>query len=92
MTLIVTIYYLVAEYAAPAIYNYWAVLALDILLVIMWLSSFALLASRVAAIYALGTYYNYYTGNYYAGSTLTGIAGGWAACLAAAAALGGVEL
>ncbi len=33
-------YHIVAEFSAPAIYNYWAVVALDIFLVIMWLASF----------------------------------------------------
>lgn len=32
----------------PIIYNYWAILGLDILGVIFWLVSFALLASEVA--------------------------------------------
>ena len=90
MTLIVTIYHLVAEFSSPQIYNYWAVLGLDILLVIMWLSSFALLASQVATIYSYAgsVYYDYY-GYSYGG---LGAASAWAGCLAAASALGGVEL
>ncbi|OIW23986.1 hypothetical protein CONLIGDRAFT_120551 [Coniochaeta ligniaria NRRL 30616] len=92
MTMIVTIYYIVAETASPAIYNYWAVLSLDIFLVIMWLASFALLASEVAAIYSYtsSTYYDYYTGSYYTSGGLGG-ATAWAACLAAASGLGGLE-
>ncbi|KAB5578654.1 hypothetical protein GE09DRAFT_1214813 [Coniochaeta sp. 2T2.1] len=88
MTLIVTIYHLVAEFSAPAVYNYWAVLALDILLVIMWLASFALLASEVAAIYSYAGSAVYYYGYSYGG---LGAASAWAGCLAAASALGGVE-
>lgn len=93
MTLIVTVYYIVAEFSAPAIYNYWAVLSLDIFLVIMWLASFALLASEVAAIYSYtsSTYYDYYSGSYYTSSGLGG-ATAWAACLAAASGLGGLQL
>ena len=58
----------------------------------MWLSSFALLASQVAAIYAPATYYDYYSGTYYSSSGLAGTAAAWAACLAAAAGLGGLQL
>lgn len=85
-TLITSIYHLVAEYGAPSIYNYWAVLSLDIFMVIMWLSSFALLASQVAALFS----YSYYSSGYY-----YGLGKGdkiVVSCLAAASALGGVEL
>ncbi|KAK0733584.1 hypothetical protein B0T26DRAFT_27676 [Lasiosphaeria miniovina] len=47
MNLITGVYFLVTHYFYPNIYNYWAILGLDILLIIMWLSSFALLASEV---------------------------------------------
>jgi hypothetical protein len=90
MTMIATIYYLVAEFSSPASYNYWAVLALDIFLVIMWLASFALLASDVAVIYAYAADASYYYG--YKRSEITDIGTAWAACLAACSALGGVEL
>lgn len=76
--MIITIYYIVAEFSAPAIYNYWAVLGCDIFLVVMWLASFALLASEV------GTLMAYYS--------LDGVTNTWASILAAAAGLGGVEL
>ncbi|KAL1853681.1 hypothetical protein VTK73DRAFT_8879 [Phialemonium thermophilum] len=82
-TLIVSIYHLVAEFGSPKLYNYWAVLALDIFLVVMWIASFALLASQVASIFSYIDSYD----DYYGYSTdKTG-----AACLAAASALGGVE-
>ncbi|KAM7222914.1 hypothetical protein V8F06_001812 [Rhypophila decipiens] len=79
-TLITSIYHLVAEYGAPSIYNYWAVLGLDIFMVIMWLSSFALLASRVAPSMA-------YIGSsfYYSDYKIV------VSCLAAAAALGAIQ-
>ncbi|KAK3945373.1 hypothetical protein QBC46DRAFT_372062 [Diplogelasinospora grovesii] len=88
MTLITSIYHLVAEYGAPSIYNYWAVLGLDILLVVMWLCSFALLASQVAGFFALGSGYCTYYACYYGLSDSDYIV---ASCLAAAAGLGGVE-
>lgn len=91
--MIITIYYLVAEFSAPAIYNYWAVLALDIFLVIMWLASFALLASEVGTFLSItsSTYYDYYSDSYYTTGLTTGVKT-WAAILAAAAGLGALEL
>ncbi|PSR87419.1 hypothetical protein BD289DRAFT_432355 [Coniella lustricola] len=50
-TMIIGIYYIVVEIGGPQAwkgYNYWAVLVLDILSVIFWLVSFALMAARVA--------------------------------------------
>ncbi|KAM7209359.1 hypothetical protein V8F20_000409 [Naviculisporaceae sp. PSN 640] len=86
-TLITSIYHLVAEYGAPSIYNYWAVLGLDIFMVVMWLSSFALLASQVAAWFSY-SYYDSWTGYVYGLSRSGEIV---VSCLAAASALGGVE-
>lgn len=86
-TLITSVYHLVAEYGAPSIYNYWAVLGLDIFMVIMWLSSFALLASQVAAFFAYSSYDYYY--GYVGLGTGDRIV---VSCLAAASALGGLEL
>jgi len=62
-SMIIVVYNLVASIAAPALYNYWAVLGLDIFAVFFWLISFAILASEVAA-YQIITYsdacaYNY---------------------------------
>jgi hypothetical protein len=85
-SLIVGIYLLVAEFGAPNVYNYWAILGLDIFLVIFWLCSFALLASEVAYIFAYGYSYRYSTS--YAYDAILA----WASCLAAAAGLGGVQL
>lgn len=88
MTLITSIYHLVAEYSAIALYNSWAVLSLDILLVIMWLSSFALLASEVAALFAYSTH-DYWYGYSYG---LSGYGYIVVACLAAASAVGAIQL
>jgi len=46
-TIITVVYILVAFFFLPIAYNYWAVLGLDIMGVIFWLTSFALLASEV---------------------------------------------
>lgn len=56
---------IVAETCAPVIYNYWAVLGLDIFALVFWLASFSYLASQVAGLrlvsydYTCG-YYSYY--------------------------------
>jgi hypothetical protein len=55
----VLIWELVAMTASPRAYNYWAVLAFEIFLVIFWLISFADIASLAAAIGG-GTTYTYY--------------------------------
>ncbi len=86
MTMITSIYHIVAEFGAPKIYNYWAVLSLDILMVIMWLSSFALLASAVAVWASLTS--GYYVGYYYYTSTYSKA---WVGALAGAAAIGAIE-
>ncbi|GAP85341.1 putative integral membrane protein [Rosellinia necatrix] len=83
VTLLTSIYLLVAHFGPPAAYNYWAILGLDIFHVIFWLISFALLASQAALLLDIGDYYDFY----YYGSAYT-ILG---AIVAAAAGLGGVE-
>jgi hypothetical protein len=84
-TLITSIYHLVCHYNQPKGYNYWAVLALDIFLVVMWLASFALLASEVSILFLyFGYSYGYYS---YYDDTAASVP----ACLAAAAGLGGVQ-
>ncbi|KAI6082851.1 hypothetical protein F4821DRAFT_246132 [Hypoxylon rubiginosum] len=93
VTLITSIYCLVAHYGPPKAYNYWAILALDIFLVIFWLISFAILAAQVASAFAYydevrdyyGEYYDDYLDEYDTAVTVYG------SCLAAAAGLGGVE-
>jgi hypothetical protein len=47
MTLVASIYHLVVEFGAPAGYNYWAILGLDIFFVVLWLIAFAILAAQV---------------------------------------------
>ncbi|KZL75177.1 integral membrane protein [Colletotrichum tofieldiae] len=87
-TMIVTIWLIVAEFGIPKVYNYWAVLALDIFLVIFWLCSFALLASNVAYLFdsSVCDYYGYCYS-----STPTGLYLVFTACMAAAAGIGGLE-
>lgn len=93
MTLISSIYLLVAKYGATYIYNYWAILGLDIFFIVMWLSAFALQASRVAPYFAYvatttvsSSYYYGYSESY------TTYEVSWLGAQAAAAALGGIEL
>ncbi|KAK4237050.1 hypothetical protein C8A03DRAFT_35045 [Achaetomium macrosporum] len=80
MTIVSSIYHLVAHFAAPVIYNYWAILGLDIFFVIMWLCSFALQAARVAYFY-----------DYVRGYRLPDGDKAWLGTQAGAAALGAVE-
>ncbi|KAI1198509.1 hypothetical protein F5X97DRAFT_299349 [Nemania serpens] len=80
ITLISSIYILVAHFGPPRAYNYWAILGLDIFHVVFWLISFALLASQAALLFAYSGYYGYYYGFAVFGSVA-----------AAAAGLGGVQ-
>ncbi|RFU32237.1 hypothetical protein B7463_g4113, partial [Scytalidium lignicola] len=47
-TMIITAYVLIANIWVPILYNYWAILGLDIFAVVFWIISFSLLASEVA--------------------------------------------
>jgi hypothetical protein len=49
-TIIIAVYVIVASTAAPAAYNYWAIIALDSLMVLFWIVSFAYLAYEVASV------------------------------------------
>ncbi|ORY70205.1 uncharacterized protein BCR38DRAFT_319823, partial [Pseudomassariella vexata] len=88
-TLISCIYHLVAEFGSPNLYNYWAVMALDIFLLIFWLISFALLASQIAPVFDSYTSCDAY--DYCYSYSLTDAELIYAACLAGAAGLGGLE-
>jgi hypothetical protein len=55
---IIAIYVIVASTGAPVMYNYWAILGLDIFAIVFWIISFSLLASEVAA-YKIVTYTSY---------------------------------
>ncbi|KAL0935099.1 uncharacterized protein CTRU02_209690 [Colletotrichum truncatum] len=79
-TLFVTVWLIVSEYSMPKAYNYWAVLGLEIFLVVFWLCAFALLASEAAYIFARCTYYSCYDW----ATTLS-------ACMSAAAGVGGLQ-
>ncbi|KAL2134961.1 hypothetical protein VTI74DRAFT_10282 [Chaetomium olivicolor] len=96
MCLVSSTYLVVAHISLPKIYNYWAVLGLDIFFVIMWLCSFALQAARVAPMYevvngASSYTYNYRTGKY-SKVSLTNTENAWLGTQAGSAALGGVQL
>ncbi|KAI0532766.1 hypothetical protein GGR58DRAFT_507098 [Xylaria digitata] len=78
VTLLSSIYVLIAHFGPPAAYNYWAILGLDIFLVLFWLIAFALLASQAAIILAVG-------GGIYIDFTIIG------STAAAAAGLGAVN-
>ena len=59
--MITSIYCLVARFGPPNAYNYWAILGLDIFLLLFWLISFAVLAAQVAASWPnYGEYLGYY--------------------------------
>lgn len=94
--LIVTIYYIVAWFGPKSIYNYWAVLSLDVFLLVFWLISFALLASDAALLFAYINDYSEecddYTGYCYTVSDYNSAYTTYAACMAGAAGIGGLEL
>jgi hypothetical protein len=48
ISIIITIYTIVAMTGNLVIYNYWAILGLDILLIVFWIISFSLVAARIA--------------------------------------------
>lgn len=81
--MVVTIYLLVVQYNAPASYNYWAVLALDIFLLIFWLIAFALLATET---YLVSEF------DYYCNAGLCSFTDLGQGVVAAAAGIGGVQL
>lgn len=106
--MIIVVYYLVSTLAVPAMYNYWAVLGLDIFACVFWIISFSLLASEVAA-YNIVTYNSdscdgdgvYYDGVcYYKKRSLNFLSKRYATTnvytyrnsMAAASGLGGLEL
>lgn len=60
MTLGVTIWMVSAHSCAPKAYNYWAVLAFNIVLYILWLVSFSLLAVEAAAVLVGNTTFDYF--------------------------------
>ena len=91
MTLVTSIYYVVCEFSAPNAYILWAVLALDIFLVIMWLAAFAVLAAEVSVLFVYFGYdYSYV--DYYYNSDYNDLPLIVTSCLAAASGLGGVQL
>jgi len=60
VTILVEIYYIVAETIAPAVHNYIAILTLDSLLAIFWLSAMSDSAALRTAFNIPFDYYYYY--------------------------------
>jgi hypothetical protein len=98
--MIISIYVIVAETGAPVLYNYWAILGLDIFAIVFWITSFSLLASEVAA-YHIVTYTVDDCAYYYFGYCVkkrsleeraTGGVYTYRNSMAAASGLGGLEL
>ncbi|KAF7558769.1 hypothetical protein G7046_g5389 [Stylonectria norvegica] len=89
-TVIFTGWLTCAYFCAPGLYNYWAVLALEIFLLIFWLNSFSLLAVQTTYYWAVGSGYCD-TRNCYHGS-LSDAAEVYGSILAAATGLGAIEL
>lgn len=90
--MLIGIYLLIVEVGGPEAwkgYNYWAVLVLDILSLVFWLVSFALMAARVAP-FADG--FEICGVLYCDTEPLEGIYLTLFACLAAIAGLGGIDL
>jgi hypothetical protein len=97
-TIIIAIYVIVASTGAPVIYNYWAILGLDIFAIVFWIISFSLLASEVAAYdvvpYTDTCLYYYYGVCYYKRSLEKrnyGARRTFRNAMAAASGLGGLE-
>jgi len=106
VTMIITVYYIVAVTALTSAYNYWAILGLDIFAIVFWIISMSLLAWEVAAFsWAVSDYsgysscgydaYGYYTCDKKRDINLTKRATTdvytYRNALAAAAGLGGLE-
>lgn len=98
--MIIAVYVIIASTAAPVMYNYWAILGLDIFAIVFWIISFSLLASEVAA-YQIVNYsddciYSYAGVCYYKRSldkrTPTTNVYTYRNAMAAASGLGGLEL
>jgi hypothetical protein len=98
--MIISVYVIVASTAAPVMYNYWAILGLDIFAIVFWIISFSLLGSEVAA-YQIVNYssddciYSYAGVCYYkrslAARSTTNVYT-YRNAMAAASGLGGLEL
>jgi hypothetical protein len=84
VTIIVTVYAIVTERAVTVAYNYWALITLDVFLLIFWLISFAKDAAEASA----------YNNWWLVDGTLfyTGINKTWRNALIAASVLGAFQL
>lgn len=86
MALVASVYYFVAKYGVPSIYNYWVILGLDMLFVVMWVASFAFQASRISPLFPyIGVHVSsYFSYNFFDTN--------WLSVQAGAAAGGGTQL
>ncbi|KXJ96161.1 hypothetical protein Micbo1qcDRAFT_231265 [Microdochium bolleyi] len=91
VTLVMSIYNIVALTSAPKLYNYWAVLAFEIFLFVFWLIAFAWVAATAAVVLVLGNdYYSYYS-YYYSSASAASVRDAYKALgsiIAAAAGIG----
>ncbi|KAK7430208.1 hypothetical protein QQZ08_003183 [Neonectria magnoliae] len=88
-SVIITLWMVLAHSCAPKLYNYWAVLALDIFLLVFWIISFALLTAQTVFFWSVTSgYCDYYTCYY---GSLSGSALVYGAILATACGLGALE-
>ncbi|KAL1835346.1 hypothetical protein VTJ49DRAFT_6975 [Mycothermus thermophilus] len=60
LTMLATIWHVVYEFALPAAFNYWAVLALDIFFTVLWLIAFPLVLADVAPAFS-GSNWSWYS-------------------------------
>ncbi|KAH6900017.1 hypothetical protein B0T10DRAFT_393579 [Thelonectria olida] len=88
-TFVASLWMVIAHTCTPQAYNYWAVLALDIFLVVFWLISFAILAAQTAIYFAAGSSYCDWYSCY--DDTLYGAALVYGSIMAAASGLGALE-
>ncbi|KAL2143517.1 hypothetical protein VTI28DRAFT_10373 [Corynascus sepedonium] len=56
ITLCTSTYLLIAEYGPPTAYNYWAILSLDVLLVILWLCCVPMTSGRLRLLFEIADY------------------------------------
>ncbi|KAK7403776.1 hypothetical protein QQX98_010469 [Neonectria punicea] len=88
-SVIITLWMALAHSCAPKLYNYWAVLALDIFLLVFWIISFALLTDQTVFFWSVTSgYCDYYTCYY---GSLSGSVLVYGAILATACGLSALE-
>ncbi|KAJ1330929.1 membrane-associating domain-containing protein [Microdochium nivale] len=95
VTLVMSIYNIVALTKAHKLYNYWAVLAFDIFLFVFWLVAFAWVAATAAVLFVYGESYfgfdSFYYGSSYSYSATGNAYKALGAIAAAAAGIGALN-